>query len=96
MEQNRLIRDFKGYLRKKIGIEKLEQNESLDQNRKYQASNPSATIDTFNEREDQRQTIQRELNRDREALLGREKDWLANNLKPLTRVWLGTLTVNLH
>ena len=24
MEQNRLIRDFKGYLRKKIGIEKLE------------------------------------------------------------------------
>jgi hypothetical protein len=27
IEQNRLIKEFKGYLRKKIGIEKLEKDE---------------------------------------------------------------------
>ena len=67
-------------MRKKIGLE----NQEADQDHKR--SMKAAGMDRIEEREAQRKTMSAELSKERDELIGRERNWLANELKPLTRV----------
>ena len=89
-EKNRLIKEFKGYLRKKIGLEKLQKEEA---NRKVAAasSKPALTLDKQDDESFERASLSRdafggEIERERGYLMGRERDWLKNDLRPLTRI----------
>ena len=89
-EKNRLIKEFKGYLRKKIGLEKLQKEET---NRKAAAasSKPLAALDNSGDESFERATLSRdafggEIERDRGYLMSRERNWLKNDLRPLTRI----------
>ena len=84
IEQNRLIKEFKSYLRKKIGLEKQEKEQEEGDKLKLVARGAASEASDSEQREAQRKTILAELNQGREALLNRERNWLANSLKPLT------------
>ena len=78
IDQSRIIKEFKGYLRKKIGLEKIQKEEDSDQKRKLKGQDADDSLS--------RDRGESDLNRERDTLLDRERNWLSNNLMPMTRI----------
>ena len=77
VDSSRIIQEFKGYLRKKIGLEKIQKEEDQDQKIKFKAQEDDSLS---------RERDQSDLNHERDiTLLDRERNWLSKNLMPMTR-----------
>jgi len=83
LDRNRLVQEFKGYLRKKIGLEKLEKAENEGKGpREQERASSTFGRDTAGAHED----LAGELGRERDIIISRERNWLQNELGPMTRV----------
>ena len=80
LDRTRLVHEFKGYLRKKIGIEKVEKAEADGQKRgkKHEADDLAGFTNGS--------TFGREMNRERDMMISRERNWLRDEPGPMTRV----------
>ena len=87
IESNRIINEFKGYLRKKIGLKNLEKEERKTQKRHLKGQTSEADSDRDNSnRNINAYSAAGDQNREMDALLTKERSWLSNNLMPMTRV----------
>ena len=88
VERDRIIREFKGYLRKKIGLEKIQKQEDSGQNQKYNTGHGGLATDGDFGRKKRTATgeVQNEMEYERDNLLDRERNWLSKNLLPMTRI----------
>ena len=86
LDRNRLVQEFKGYLRKKIGLEKLENAENNSGRRRAGGRDQAGAGSTFGrDTADNDLSLAAELNRDREVIISKERNWLRDELGPLTR-----------
>ena len=86
LDRNRLVQEFKGYLRKKIGLEKLENAENNSGRRRAGERDQAGAGSTFGrDTADNDLSLAAELNRDREVIISKERNWLRDELGPLTR-----------
>ena len=83
LDRNRLVQEFKGYLRKKIGLEKLENAEN-NSGRRGGERDQAGAGSTFG-RDTAEKDLAAELNRDRETIISKERNWLRDELGPMTR-----------
>ena len=80
-ESNRIIKEFKGYLRKKIGLEKLQK----EQDQQYDPSSKRKHSERNYPDGQAAGTYDGDLNRDRVDFINKERTWLKDSLLPMTR-----------
>ena len=89
VERGRIIREFKGYLRKKIGLEKIQKADDSDQRHMFKNGQDGSAVDgdaLGRKKRTATGEVQNEMEYERDNLLDRERNWLSKNLLPMTRI----------
>ena len=81
IDQSRIIKEFKGYLRKKIGLEQIQKEQDSEQRRTFKGQDAD---DSFSR--DRGGQDNSDYKRERDTVLDRERNWLSKNLMPMTRI----------
>lgn len=86
LERSRLVHEFKGYLRKKIGIERVEKAEA--DGSKCMGKDHGSRSNMYEDvaKDMAGSTFGREMNRERDIVMSKERNWLRDELGPMTRI----------